>query len=92
MITAVKFNYNCTQTCTINTPCYYYYIQHGKSINIIMIYNHDATMNGNKTEIISNTITITSQHAHEVTIAITIIKQCGEIPVSFVLTALLFKQ
>ena len=49
-------------------------------------------MNGNKTEIISNTITITSQHAHEVTIAITIIKQCGEIPVSFALTALLFKQ
>ena len=36
-------------------------------------------MNGNKTKIIPTTITITSQHAHEVTI--TIIKQCGEIPV-----------
>ena len=45
-------------------------------------------MNGNKTEIISTTITITPQHSHKV--IITIIKQCGEIPISFALTVLLF--
>ena len=57
--------------------CYYYYY----GIIIVLQYDHNDTINGNKIQIVSTTIAI--EYACMLTVTVATIKQCRETLLSF---------